>query len=55
MDVDSSHLLDQDDVLVMAGERGRDESGPADPWIGVGFFFPYGKKVPGLGLLSLSC
>jgi len=47
------HLLDQDDVLVMAGDdRVVTKAGQQTHGLGRFFSSLHGKKVPGLGLLS---
>jgi putative transposase len=49
------HLLDQDDVIVMAGDDVVvTKSGKQTHGLGRFFSSLYGKKVPGLGFLSLS-
>ena len=49
------HLLDQDDVIVMAGDDVVvTKAGKQTPGLGRFFSSLYGKKVPGLGFLSLS-
>jgi putative transposase len=49
------HLLDQDDVIVMAGDDVVvTKSGKQTHGLGRFFSSLYGKKIPGLGFLSLS-
>src|SRR6266487_2834017 len=49
------HLLDQDDVIVMAGDDVVvTKAGKQTHGLGRFFSSLYGKKVPGLGFLSLS-